>query len=61
MKLDARFESTNGKLYALKTGEEADTGALIPFDSSVLSGASSLCAEEEAQRFSQDRVKILAI
>ena len=61
MKLDARFESKNGKLYALKTGEEADTGALIPFDSSVLADASSVSAEAEAQRFSQDRGKILAV
>ena len=61
MKLDARFESKNGKLYALKTGEEADTGALIPFDSSVLSAASSESAEAAAQRFSQDRGKILAV
>ena len=61
MKLDARFESKNGKLYALKTGEEADTGALIPFDSSVLSGASSESAEAEVQRFSHDAGKILAV
>ena len=61
MKLDARFESKNGKLYALKTGEEADTGALIPFDSSVLSSASSESAEAEAQRFSHDAGKILAV
>ena len=61
MKLDARFESKNGKLYALKTGREADTGALIPFDSSVLSAASSASAEAVAQRFSQDRGKILAV
>ena len=61
MKFNARFESKNGKLYALKTGEEADTGALIPFDSSVLADASSVSAEAEAQRFSQDRGKILAV
>ena len=61
MKLDARFESKNGKLYALKTGEKADTGAFIPFDSGVLSGVSSESAEAEAQRFSQDRGKILAV
>ena len=61
MKLDARFESKNGKLYALKTGEKADTGAFIPFDSGVLSGASSEIAETEAQRFSEDKGKILAV
>lgn len=61
MKLDARFESKNGKLYALKTGAEADTGALIPFDSGVLSGASSEIAETEAQRFSDNSGKILAV
>ncbi|WP_455157032.1 hypothetical protein [Treponema socranskii] len=61
MKLDARFESKNGKLYALKTGAEADTGALIPFDSGVLSGASSEIAETEAQRFSDNSSKILAV
>ena len=61
MKIDARFESKNGKLYALKTGEEADTGALIPFDSGVLSGASSEIAETEAQKFSKDKGKILAV
>ena len=61
MKLDARFESKNGKLYALKTGAEADTGALIPFDSGVLSGASSEIAETEAQRFSDSSGKILAV
>lgn len=61
MKLDARFESKNGKLYALKTGAEADTGALIPFDSGVLSGASSEIAETEAQRFSGSSGKILAV
>ena len=61
MKLDAQFESKNGKLYALKTGEEADTGALIPFDSSVLSGASSESAEAEAQKFSQNAGKIIAV
>ena len=58
MKIDAQFESKNGKLYALKTGAEADTGALIPFDSSVLADASSVSAEAEAKRFSQDRGKI---
>ena len=61
MKFNAQFESKNGKLYALSTGAEADTGDLIPFDSSVLSGASSESAEAEAQRFSQDRGKILAV
>ena len=61
MKLDAHFESKNGKLYALKTGAEADTGALIPFDSGVLSGASSEIAETEAQRFSDNSGKILAV
>ena len=61
MKLDARFESKNGKLYALKTGAEADTGALILFDSGVLSGASSEIAETEAQRFSDNSGKILAV
>jgi len=61
MKFDAQFESKNGKLYALKTGAEADTGALIPFDSVVLSGASSEIAETEAQRFSEDKGKILAV
>ena len=61
MKLDARFESKNGKLYVLKTGAEADTGALIPFDSGVLSGASSEIAETEAQRFSDNSGKILAV
>jgi len=61
MKIDARFESKNGKLYALSTGAEADTSALIPFDSSVLAGASSESAEAEAQRFSQDGDKILAV
>ena len=61
MKLDARFESKNGKLYALSTGAEADTSALIPFDSSVLAGASSESAEAEAQRFSEDGDKLLAV
>ena len=61
MKFDAQFESKNGKLYALKTGAEADTGALIPFDSGVLSGASSEIAETEAQRFSDNSGKILAV
>ncbi|EPF26406.1 hypothetical protein HMPREF1221_01120 [Treponema socranskii subsp. paredis ATCC 35535] len=61
MKIDAQFESKNGKLYALKTGAEADTGALIPFDSGVLSGASSEIAETEAQKFSKDKGKILAV
>ena len=61
MKFNARFESKNGKLYALKTGEEIDTGALIPFDSSVLSGASSESAEAEAQKFSQNTGKIIAV
>ena len=61
MKIDAQFESKNGKLYALKTGAEADTGALIPFDSGVLSGASSEIAETEAQRFSDNSGKILAV
>ena len=61
MKLAARFESKNGKLYALKTGAEADTGALIPFDSSVLSGLPPESAETEAQRFSHDAGKILAV
>ena len=61
MKLDARFESKNGKLYALKTGAEADTGALIPFDSGVLADASSEIAETEAQRFSDNSGKILAV
>ena len=61
MKLDARFESKNGKLYALKTGAEADTGALIPFDSSVLADASSVSAEAEAKRFSHDADKIIAV
>lgn len=61
MKLDARFESKNEKLYVLKTGAEADTGALIPFDSGVLSGASSEIAETEAQRFSDNSGKILAV
>ena len=61
MKLDARFESRNEKLYVLKTGAEADTGALIPFDSGVLSGASSEIAETEAQRFSDNSGKILAV
>ena len=61
MKIDAQFESKNGKLYALKTGEKADTGAFIPFDSGVLSGASSEIAETEAQRFSEDKGKILAV
>ena len=45
MKIDAQFESKNGKLYALKTGAEADTGDFIPFDSGILSGASSEIAE----------------
>ena len=61
MKIDAQFESKNGKLYALKTGAEADTGALIPLDSGVLSGASSEIAETEAQKFSKDKGKILAV
>ena len=61
MKLDAQFESKNGKLYALKTGAETDTGALIPFDSAVLSGVSSEIAETEAQKFSQDAGKIIAV
>ena len=61
MKIDVQFESKNGKLYALKTGAEADTGALIPFDSGVLSGASSEIAETEAQKFSKDKGKILAV
>ena len=61
MKIDAQFESKNGKLYALKTGAEADTGAFIPFDSGVLSGASSEIAETEAQKFSKDKGKILAV
>ena len=64
MKLDARFESKNGKLYALKTGEEADTGALIPFDSSVLSAASSESADKEWQRereVRQYKDKIIAV
>ena len=61
MKIDAQFESKNGKLYALKTGEKADTDAFIPFDSGVLSGVSSEIAETEAQRFSEDKGKILAV
>ena len=61
MKIDAQFESKNGKLYALKTGEKADTGALISFDSGVLSGVSSEIAETEAQKFSKDKGKILAV
>ena len=61
MKFDARFGSKNGKLYAIKTGAEADTNALIPFDSSVLSGASPESAEAEAKRFSHDADKIIAV
>lgn len=61
MKFDARFGSKHGKLYTLKTGAEADTNALIPFDSSVLSGASPESAEAEARRFSHDADKIIAV
>ena len=61
MKIDARFESKNGKLYAFSTGAEADTSVLIPFDSGVLAGASSESAEAEAQRFSEKGGKIFAV